>query len=325
VRVARALVSVLAIVLVSSCSDDPAPAAAPTGPAADWMVYQPGASISVIRTDGTDGAPVSTDVPGGETNPDWSPDGKRLVFAVSNGSTDDLWTVSADGSDPTLLLGCTSPCAYFDDPAWSPDGTKVLYSRMSDDGDGNIVGTLETVAVADLTVEVLLRAGPKEFFSGPRWSPDGKSAVFETVHTTSKKRDSALDGVTLTLIDMAKPRTSRRTLTDPALFAATPDWSGDGLLIVYSALPEADATSPDLFTISPDGSGLTRITTLGDDGGAAAEPAWSVDSSQVYFAMTTPDGQSAKLAVVPRTGGDPQPAIGGKYMTGNHPRLHSAN
>lgn len=322
-QVARSLAAALLGVVLCSCSQEqPAPAVS-SPPPADWIVYQAESAIAVVRTDGTDASSASADVPGSQTNPDWSPDGKRLVFAVSNGVTDDLWTVGADGKSPEVLLACTSPCVYLDDPAWSPDGTKVLYSRVSDDGHGNSIGTLETVTVADQAVEVLLMAAPDGFYAGPRWSPDGASVVLEEVHMVSPKLDSEIDGVTLTVIDVASPRHGQRSLTDPALFAATADWSGDGNLIVFSALPDPDASAPDLFTIAPDGSGLARLTTLADQGGAAFEPAWSVDGSHVYFVRTTPEGRTG-LAVVPTTGGEPEPAVGGTYPAGHHPRLHAA-
>ena len=44
---------------------------------------------------------------GDQTNPDWSPDGERFVFAMNDGKRDDLWVADADGSDAHMLLDCT--------------------------------------------------------------------------------------------------------------------------------------------------------------------------------------------------------------------------
>ena len=53
------------------------------------------------------------------TNPDWSPDGRRLVYqSVRNGDSD-LWTVNADGSGSKEI---TYSVGQDGDPAWSPDG-----------------------------------------------------------------------------------------------------------------------------------------------------------------------------------------------------------
>lgn len=326
-KVTRLLTALLAVLVLSSCSDAPPPQPAPQSAQepVDWIAYQVDTSIALSRTDGTGQSFPATDIAGQQTNPDWSPDGRQLVFAVTNVfGTDDLWTVGVDGTAATLLLACESPCRYLDDPAWSPDGTKVMYSRTSEDDEGNSVATLETVTIADRRVEVVLTAAPDEFYSGVRWSPDGTSAVVERVHKTGSRVDSEVDGATLMTLDLASPATSQRDLTDPALFGVTADWAPDGLRIVFSALPDPEARAPDLFTISPDGTGLTRLTTTDDRGGAAEEPAWSVDGTHVYFSYSTADGANG-LAVVAATGGEVVPAFGETLPAGRHPRLHAAS
>jgi TolB protein len=63
------------------------------------------------------------DLPGAMNSPQWSPDGRLLVYeAVTEGSWD-LWVVSADGRNPRRL---TSDPGNERSPAWSPDG-KFLY------------------------------------------------------------------------------------------------------------------------------------------------------------------------------------------------------
>ena len=65
-------------------------------------------------------------------------------------------------------------------------------------------------------------------------------------------------GVTLSVVDLSTAAPAVTGITDPALFAATAGWSPDGTLITYSALATASDTSPDLFTIHPDGTQMTR-------------------------------------------------------------------
>lgn len=292
---------------------------------AERMVYQGDANNTVIitiRADGTDKASPTSAVPtGDQTNPDWSPDGERIVFAVSDGN-DDLWTVGADGSGAAMLLSCEDPCRYFDDPAWSPDGASVMYQRVAM-SDGRRVGTLESVKVADGTVTVWLTAPETDFYSGVRYSPDGRRVVFEQVHTAGGAIDSEILGVTLSILDLDHPEAGANAITDPALFAVTADWGPNGDRIVFSGLPAPDATASDLFTILPDGSGLTRLTTLSDDGGSAEEPAWSADGSAVYFSGVV-SGEEGVLAKVSAKGGAVSPAFGTEYdVHGRHPRLHA--
>ena len=90
-------------------------------PIGDWLAYVQNWSedtlegqISLIRPNGDD---AHTLVPG--DSPDWSPDGKQLVY-VHNGA---IWTVNADGSGAKRLI----PNGH--SPAWSRDGGMIAFMR----------------------------------------------------------------------------------------------------------------------------------------------------------------------------------------------------
>ena len=292
-------------------------------PGEPWIAYQRvtnRAEAALMRPDGSDAYTPTGSVPGtDQSNPDWSPDGLRLVFAVTIDDRDHLWTVDADGSGAKELVDCEAPCLFVDDPAWSPDGASVLYSR-NEEVDGKSVATLETVRLADGHIDVLLTAAPVDFFAGARWSPDGRSIVLEVVHRAGTSPESELSGVTLSVVDLSTATRKPRGITDPALFAATADWSGDGTEIVYSALPVAKAPQPDLFTIRPDGTGLRRLTTLADTGGYAAEPDFDPNGDRILFSGQLEGGRAGILAAVPRAGGTPVSATGSMVIEGRHPR-----
>ena len=69
--------------------------------------------------------------------PEWSPDGKRIVFASSrNGKTTDhlqLFIMNADG---TNLRQITQNKVGEEDvrPSWSPDGKRIAFNRVNKDG-----------------------------------------------------------------------------------------------------------------------------------------------------------------------------------------------
>lgn len=95
-----------------------------------------------------------------------------------------------------------------------------------------------------------------------------------------------------------------RELPQPAgRWAADPDWSPDGTLIVFSSLPNresegwAEGPAAGIFTIRPDGSALTQICTSCLEGGTA--PSWTPDGKHILFwgfrswALMDPDGGHA--------------------------------
>lgn len=77
--------------------------------------------LYTIRTDGR-GLKRLTRTPNHtEWTPTWSPDGKRIAFAGSNG----LFVGRSDGTRFREVVG---PGGYPDMPSWSPDGKSITYS-----------------------------------------------------------------------------------------------------------------------------------------------------------------------------------------------------
>jgi Tol biopolymer transport system component len=306
------------------------PPTAVVAPGEEWIVYQHGTGLReevyVVRPNGSGAHSLAHQLDGSnQTNPDWSPDGSRVVFAVTgNGGRDDLWTVDADGTDPMMLLDCMDECVWFDDPAWSPDGAKVVYARMAESGGGGGVGTLETVDVASGSVTVLATGTGNDFFAGPRWSPDGRAIVAEVVHRSDPSVFADVVGVTLSVFDLAGPAPVVRPLTEPSLFAATADWSPDGATIVYSALPTDGAAAPDLFTIRPDGSGPTRLTRLVESGTSAVQPTFTIDGHDIVFVGAPAPGDDDQLLTVSVDGGEVTTATD-TVVNGHHPRIRPSS
>jgi len=92
-------------------------------PTGDWLAYVRDWSddtlegqISLVRPNGDD---PHTLVQG--DSPDWSPDGKQLVY-VHKGS---IWTMNADGSGAKRLIPDGRS------PAWSRDGEMIVFMRAA--------------------------------------------------------------------------------------------------------------------------------------------------------------------------------------------------
>ena len=136
-----------------------------------------GSAEQAVFTVGADGSNLRQ-ISAAASLPSWSPDGARLALALPDGEEVALYTLAADGSDPrrlTTIEGWQSQgwneesyaedqsVAWIETVAWSPDGSKILYtcgwaSVCVVGVDGNPVGT-----------------SPEDLGEphGPAWSPDG--------------------------------------------------------------------------------------------------------------------------------------------------------
>jgi Tol biopolymer transport system component len=112
-----------------------------------------------------------------DTNPAWSPDGRKIAFASSRTGNGDIYVVNASGEkeDANRLQRLTDSPGVDDQPSWSPDGTEIAFARQVDPNKG--VNTDIYKVDADGSREVRL-AHPRDPEHSPTWSPDGEQIAF---------------------------------------------------------------------------------------------------------------------------------------------------
>lgn len=113
-----------------------------------------------------------------------SPDGKVVVFETLG----KLWVKSMAGGQPRRLTSDEAAMEAY--PSWSADGKKLAYVRWTDAG----LGEVRTIAASGGKSTAITPAG---HYARPRFSPDGKTVVFEKDRGgyLSSPRGSAEPGV----------------------------------------------------------------------------------------------------------------------------------
>ena len=125
-----------------------------------------------IRSDGTGLVSLTPDSDANDALPDFSPDGRRIVFRSRRGGNADIYLMNADGGDVRRL---THHEATDTMPAFSSGGDRIAFTSLRD---GNF--ELYTVAIDEHG-----RAGPPERLTTspghdmhPRFSPDDEWVLF---------------------------------------------------------------------------------------------------------------------------------------------------
>jgi Tol biopolymer transport system component/DNA-binding winged helix-turn-helix (wHTH) protein len=111
----------------------------------------------------------------GQLAQQFSPDGKRIVFASSrSGNCCEIWVSDSDGSKPVQLTNFGGPMAGT--PRWSPDGRQVVFDCNAGGNDDIYVVSVEGGPPRRLTSE-------KSEDVTPSWSRDGRWIYFASNRT----------------------------------------------------------------------------------------------------------------------------------------------
>ncbi|MCL4207257.1 MAG: PD40 domain-containing protein, partial [Pirellulaceae bacterium] len=125
------------------------------------------------------------------------------------------------------------------------------------------------------------------------WSPDGAWLAFRAV--------SGGNYSDLFIVDASGIGTPVNITNTPDYDELAPDWSPNGSLLVYGRNPVSGG-SEDIFTVQPDGFGLTQLTSGPE---REFDPAWSPDGSKIAFTSFDPNTYSTVIQVMNADGTGP--------------------
>ncbi len=257
--------------------------------------------LCLISSSGTGYEKLTTTSGISEGDPDWSPDGTKIVFVRHETANYGLYIMSMPdrtvrrvwirASDIALERAFQESLRMWG-PTWSPDGKRIAFlaapGYFDDDTYnwpwGGYCDHEGVIFVVNEDGTNLQRLSFPETFNDDcksvDWSPDGTKLVFSrTVYVNSQIPDHWRHPE-LYVMNSDGSGVARLTYGDTMCYG--PRWSPDGSRIIFSRASKASGSIEwEIWSVNPDGSYLTQLTF---DKERYTALAWSMDSQKIVFA-----------------------------------------
>jgi Tol biopolymer transport system component len=279
----------LTLVLVPAASAAPAPHSG-------LIVFGSDATGSyqlyTVRGDGT-GLTQITDLPDAEAvHPDWSPDGRHIVFEMDTPQTSRLAVIDADGSHLRVLPKLAPRGGGNGQPSYAPTGRRIYYERY----DGADEAAIFSASLAGNHRRRVTDPPAGQYDTDPNVSPDGLTLSF--IRQAGGEFDSALMTMDLTSGEVTQ-------LTPfSADVAVKQAWSPNGRRLTYSrdAWELRDGVSANVMSVRADGARGHSVTVYSGGATNAFVGSYSPDGRWIVYREEHAD--RAPLMVIRPDGSD---------------------
>lgn len=295
----RVLVLVAAPAALAGCTDPGTGSSEATAPEDDLVFYSDrsgSGDIYLISADGfRDGSFRARRLLGtgaADFGPRWVPQGPGLVFISAIEEPPALYALAPEADGMSVRLG-TNP-SLDEPPAFTPDGRRVVFSAVLDEGMDLFLGDLSGAEPQRITFD-----GARKI--QPAVSPDGEWVVF------AEGPDGRQD-----LVLMRLDGSGRRSLTEGPSNDGHPSWLPDGSGIVFDSNRAGVGT--DIFHLDLSTGGMRNLTndpgidlvaTVSPDGkwvafGSSRSGNWDL------FLTSLEGGPARQITASPTFEGDPR-------------------
>jgi Tol biopolymer transport system component/DNA-binding SARP family transcriptional activator len=224
----------------------------------------------------------------------WSPDGRRIAYAVGRG----IYLRAVDGGVPTLIATLDQPHSF----AWSPDGSRLAFVL----GNAAFVYAPNAIGnIAPSSLWIISAAGGRpervtdetSLNTSPAWMPDGRSLLFVS------NRDGSRDIYRIGIGRSGTPTGPPVRLTT-GLQPHTIDLSRDGGVIAYASFTDY----ANIWTLPiPHGDPLSAAGAQPVTVGHQSIEGMAISPNGRWLAFDSDRGGNQAIYRLLLSGGEPEP------------------